>query len=120
MNDLGIVNLVDFVDYNVEEKVASFKSTHPSYNHWPINKDVEVEIDFDVINQQIDALVGKGKLLLYCKDGESISPAFAISYLMYKAKLDVTMATLKVCQAISRVELDKMVYGQLMFYKPKQ
>lgn len=42
-------------------------------------------------------------MLLYCKDGETISPAFAISYLMYKAKLDVSTATLKVCQAISRV-----------------
>lgn len=62
-----------------------------------------VVIDFDLINKQIDELVAKGKVLLYCKDGESISPAFAISYLMYKAKLDVSTATLKVCQAISRV-----------------
>jgi hypothetical protein len=39
---------------------------------------------------------------------------------MYKANLNVQMATLKVCQAISRVELDKMVYGQLLVYKPKK
>jgi hypothetical protein len=56
-----------------------------------------------MINKSIDDLVSKGRVLLYCKDGETVSPAFAISYLMYKAKLDVTMATLKVCQAISRV-----------------
>jgi protein-tyrosine phosphatase len=62
-----------------------------------------VVIDFDLINKQIDELVSKGKVLMYCKDGESISPAFAISYLMYKAKLDISTATLKVCQAISRV-----------------
>ena len=59
-------------------------------------------------------------MLLYCKDGESISPAFAVAYLMYKANLNVQMATLQVCQAISRVELDKMVYGQLLVYKPKK
>lgn len=39
---------------------------------------------------------------------------------MYKSKLDVQMATLKVCQAISRVELNKMVYTQLLIYKPKK
>ena len=77
-------------------------------------------IDFDQINQLIDEQVNKGKVLLYCKDGESVSPAFAVGYLMFKAKLNVQMATLKVCQAISRVELDKMVYGQLLVYKPKQ
>ncbi len=68
-----------------------------------MNKDVPVALDFDQINKKIDELLGKGKLLLYCKDGETISPAFAISYLMYKANLDITTATLKVCQAISRV-----------------
>ena len=56
-----------------------------------------------MINKKIDEWISSGKVLLYCKDGESISPAFAISYLMYKCKLDVGMATLKVCQAISRV-----------------
>ena len=75
--------------------------------------------DFDLLNKKIDQWIGEGKVLLYCKDGETISPAFAISYLMYKAKLNVTMATLKVCQAISRVEVDKMIYTQLLVYKPK-
>lgn len=97
------MSLVDFIDYSEEEKIAEFKLNHDSYHHWPINKDVPVVIDFDLINKQIDELVSKGKVLLYCKDGESISPAFAISYLMYKAKLDIATATLKVCQAISRV-----------------
>ena len=62
-----------------------------------------VDLDFDQINKKIDELLEKGKVLLYCKDGETISPAFAISYLMYRAKLDITTASLKVCQAISRV-----------------
>ena len=69
---------------------------------------------------EIHLVFQKGKVLLYCKDGESIAPAFAISYLMFKAKLDIQMATLKVCQAISRVELNKMVYTQLLVYKPKK
>ena len=100
--------------------MPDFKSSHPSYNHWPINKEVPVTLDFDLINKKIDELIEKGKVLIYCKDGESVAPAFAISYLMFKAKLDVQMATLKVCQAISRVELNKMVYTQLLVYKPKK
>ena len=94
---------MDFIDYNAEEKMPDFKNSHPSYLHIPINKEVPVILDFDEINKQIDELVAKGKVLLYCKDGETVSPAFVISYLMYKAKLDVSTATLKVCQAISRV-----------------
>lgn len=60
-------------------------------------------IDFDIICEELDKHVTKGKTLFYCKDGEVISPAFVIAYLMYKYKLDINMATLKVCQAISRV-----------------
>lgn len=86
----------------------------------PINNDIQVVIDFDFICKQIDEMLTKGKVLLYCKDGETISPAFAIAFLMYKAKLDVQMATLKVCQAISRVEISKMVYTQLLLYRPKK
>lgn len=100
--------------------MADFKKDHPSFVHIPINQDVPVVIDFDYINKQIEEQVTKGKTLLYCKDGETISPAFAIAYLMWKAKFDVQMATLKVCQAISRVELNKMVYTQLLIYKPKK
>jgi len=69
----------------------------------PINSEIQVAIDFDEINKEMDKLINDGKVLLYCRDGESISPAFAISYLMYKANMNVQMATLKVCQAISRV-----------------
>lgn len=61
------------------------------------------ELDFDAINIWLDGELEKGRVLLYCKDGESISAAFAIGYLMHKAKLDVGMATLKISQAISRV-----------------
>lgn len=71
---------------------------------------MELGIDFDMINATIDKSFEKSKdldpekkILLYCKDGETISTAFAISYLMYKAKLDIQMASLKVFQAISRV-----------------
>ncbi len=39
---------------------------------------------------------------------------------MYKCKLDINMATLKVCQAISRVEICKWIYTQLLTYKPKK
>ncbi len=39
---------------------------------------------------------------------------------MFKCKLDINMATLKVCQAISRVEICKWIYTQLLTYKPKK
>lgn len=77
-------------------------------------------IDFDVINQEIEKQLEKGRTLFYCRDGEVISPAFVIAYLMYKCKLDVTLATMKVCQAISRVEVCKWIYTQLLTYKPKK
>jgi hypothetical protein len=83
--------------------LADFKASHSNYHHLPFNAEVPVTLDFDIINKKIDTLINQGKVLLYCRDGETISPAFAISYLMYKAKLDIGMATLKVCQAISRV-----------------
>lgn len=78
-----------------------------------------VGIDFDEINKEIDSRIEHGRVLLYCNDGETISPNFAIAYLMYKAKLDVQMATLKVCQAISRTDFNKWIYSQLLTYKPK-
>jgi protein-tyrosine phosphatase len=99
--------------------LPDFKKEHPHYLHMPINRAVTVVLDFDQINKQVEELAAKGPVLLYCKDGESVSPAFAVAYLMFKAKLSVQLATLKVCQAISRVELDKMVYSQLLLYKPK-
>lgn len=58
--------------------------------------------------------------LLYCLDGETISAAFAIGYLIYKTGLDISMATLKVCQAISRTDITKWIYTQLLVYKPKK
>lgn len=88
--------------------------------HFPFSKDVPVMVDFDVINAQIDAAVSEGRTLLYCRDGETISAAFAIAYLMYKANLDIQMATLKVCQAISRTDINKWIYAQLLTYKPKK
>ncbi len=66
---MNIMSLIDFIDYGEEQKVAEFKNTHQSYHHWPFNKDVTVEIDFDVLNKNIDQLLSKGKVLLYCKDG---------------------------------------------------
>ena len=98
--------------------MADFKVGSPSFHPIPVDTSVDVVIDFDVINETIDGLLKEGRVLLYCKDGETVSPAFAISYLMYKAKLDVGIATLKVCQAISRVEINKKIYGQLLVYKP--
>lgn len=91
-----------------------------SYLHLPFNNDVMAVIDFDVINQEIEKQLEKGRALFYCRDGEVISPAFVIAYLMYKCKLDVNLATLKVCQAISRVEVCKWIYTQLLTYKPKK
>ena len=85
-----------------------------------MNKDIPVNLDFDLINAEIDKKVNEGKVLLYCKDGEGISAAFAISYLMYKVGLDVNMATLKVCQAISRTDINKWIYTQILLYKPKK
>lgn len=46
------------------------------YQHLPFNKDVPMEIDFDLINSTIDKCFQKSKesdpdkkILLYCKDG---------------------------------------------------
>jgi hypothetical protein len=63
------VSLVDFIDYNVEQKKAEFKSNHESYLQIPINQEVPVVIDFDYINKLIDEKIAMGKVLLYCKDG---------------------------------------------------
>ena len=118
--DLGITHLVDFIEYKEDEKIPEFKQQHQNYTHIPLNPDVPVVLDFDQIGQTLDSIIGEGKTLLYCRDGESISPAFAVGYLMFKVGLNVQMATLKVCQAISRVELSKMIYTQLLVYQPKK
>lgn len=122
LEDMGINTLIDFIEYNEEEKIPEFKSNSDKYHfmHLPFNSEVPANIDFDVIMYEIDKLVEKGKTLFYCRDGEVISPAFAIAYLMWKCKLDINMATLKVCQAISRVEICKWIYTQLLVYKPKK
>ena len=131
LNDLGINVLYDFIDYDENDKVPQFKQNEEKYKylHLPFNKDVAIDIDFDVINASIDEAmkpcqengeVQNKKVLLYCKDGQTISTAFAISYLMHKANLNIQMATLKVCQAISRVEVNKWMYSQLLVYKPKK
>jgi hypothetical protein len=39
---------------------------------------------------------------------------------MYKANLDISMASLKVCQALGRTNLTKWIYTQLLTYKPKK
>jgi hypothetical protein len=51
---MGIVNLIDFIEYNTEEKLADFKKDHPSILYIPINPEVPVVLDFDIINKQID------------------------------------------------------------------
>lgn len=129
---MKIKGLIDFIHYeppneettvvNTLETVPDFKKDEEKYSylHLPFHKDVQVQINFDLINAEIDKRLNNGRVLLYCKDGETISAAFAISYLMYKAKLDVSMATLKVCQAISRSDINKWIYTQLLLYKPKK
>ena len=113
--------LVDFVEYDENDKIPEFKKGDKyEYLHLPFNKDVQGVVDFDVICEELDKVLNKGKTLFYCEDGEVISPAFVIAYLMYKCKLDINMATLKVCQAISRVEICKWLYTQLLTYKPKK
>jgi hypothetical protein len=106
----------------MEGLIPKFKQDEAKYNYLqlPFNKDVGVNINFDIINEEIDKRVAIGPTLLYCQDGETISAAFAISYLMYKANLDVSMATLKICQAISRTDITKWIYTQLLTYKPKK
>lgn len=106
----------------METLIPNFKHDESKYSflQLPFNKDVSVNINFDVINEEIDKRVTQGTTLLYCQDGETISAAFAIAYLMYKANLDVSMATLKVCQAISRTDITKWIYTQLLVYKPKK
>ncbi len=86
----------------------------------PFDKDVQVEINFDKVCEKLTEILEQHKgVLLYCRDGEVISPAFVIAFLMYRAKLDINTATLKVCQATGRVEICKWIYTQLLLYKPK-
>lgn len=108
------------MSYNPDEKVPNFKKEKYNYLQLSFSNDTQVIIDFDVICEEIDKAVTKGKTLFYCRDGEVISPAFVIAYLMYKCKLSLNIATLKVCQAISRVEVCKWIYTQLLTYKPKK
>lgn len=102
--------------------IPSFKTDNIKYSYLsvPFNKDVQVAIDFDNIFKQISLKANEAKTLLYCRDGETISAALTIGYLMYTANLDVTMATLKVCQAIGRSDINKWIYTQLLVYKPKK
>ena len=120
LEDLKIKTLVDFISYKEEEIVPAFKEEKYQYLHFPIDKDVPVNLDFDIICAEIDSKIQEGRTLFYCRDGESISSAFAIAYLMYKVGLDINMATLKVCQAISRTDVNKWMYTQLLVYKPKK
>lgn len=52
------------------------------------------------------------------QNGEALAPGFAIAYLMYKTKLDVNVASMRVFQATSSVEIAKWLYTQLLLYKP--
>jgi len=106
--------------YNEDEIVPAWKHTNYSYQHIPLTAEMGIGINFDEINRMIDQLNTEGKtpILIYCKNGESLAPGFAIAYLMYKAKLDVNVASLKVFQATSSVEIAKWLYTELLLYKP--
>lgn len=87
MGDMKIKSLVDFIDYEAKEakgeeepdfkkskvgkSVPDFKKDESKYNylHIPLNKDVIVEIDFDIICAEIDKKMKEGRVLLYCDDG---------------------------------------------------
>jgi hypothetical protein len=38
LEDLGITSLVDFIDYNEDEKLPDFKGSHTSYHKIPLNR----------------------------------------------------------------------------------
>ena len=45
--DLKIDCLIDFIEYNEEEKIPDFKNTFPNYLKIQINKDIPMVFDFD-------------------------------------------------------------------------
>ena len=83
LNDMRIKSMVDFIDYEAKEEggdtetqgvgnsVPDFKKDESkfSYLHIPLNKNIAVEIDFDVICSEIDKKLQNGRVLLYCNDG---------------------------------------------------
>lgn len=77
-------------------------------------------IDFDEINQFIESFISNKSfpILLYCRNGDNISPALAIAYLMFKKKLQLSMASLMVFQKRPNVTVEKWIYTQLLTYVP--
>ena len=89
------------------------------YKKIPLSTTVPIDIDFDQINEfirnQIDQQ--KGPVLLFCKDGNKISPGFAISYLMHQKKGSLQIASLKVFHNKGGiVDISKWLYSLLMLY----
>ncbi|KAL4492952.1 hypothetical protein ABPG72_020731 [Tetrahymena utriculariae] len=123
LNDLNIKTMIDFITYNNEDakKIPSFKTEKYEYKNIPLDAKQSITLDFDEINKYIDQQISenKGRILLYCSNGQSISPAFAISYLMYKQKMSIQLASMKVFALIGKVNISQWIYTQLLVYKPK-
>ncbi|EAS04458.2 dual specificity phosphatase domain protein (macronuclear) [Tetrahymena thermophila SB210] len=123
LNDLSIKIMIDFITYSEEDtqKIPSFKTEKFEYKNIPLDAKQSVTLDFDEINKYIEQQISenKGRVLLYCSNGQSISPAFAISYLMYKQKMNIQLASMKVFALIGKVNIAQWIYTQLLVYKPK-
>ncbi|KRX10958.1 Rhodanese-like domain [Pseudocohnilembus persalinus] len=128
LKSLGIKTIIDFTHGHQEtfkKRMEENLVKNYKYQYIPIekNKMAGVEFDFNEINEFIDEQLenNNGPVLMFCKDGNSISSNFAISYLMYEKGLPFQIASLKVFQYKGGViDTCKNIYTQLMTYQPKK
>ena len=74
-------------------------------------------IDFDLILKNLEELV-KSKIVMFIGRDSQLSACLVIAYFMKFMKIDVTFASVKVFHVLKNSLCDRIVYNQLMHYKP--
>ena len=74
-------------------------------------------IDFDLILKNLKDLI-QNKIVLFIGRDYEFSACFGIAYFMKFLKIDVTLASLKVFHVLKKTTCDRIIYNQLMHYKP--
>jgi len=100
LNDLKIKSLIEFAKDD-DQKPAKFKEEEYGFKRIVINNETMNFVDFTEICQMIDEFLvtqEKGPVLLYCHDGENLSPMIAIAYVMWRKKATFSYASMLVFQ----------------------
>jgi len=121
MQDLGIKSVIEFIDYK-DQPIPEYKTTHFTYKNIPIDNETAPFVDFDEICTYIDDLLKdetKSPVLLCCKDGDTISPCFAIAYQMWHKGSNLTFASALVYQKRGTVDANKPLYTVLTTWQPQ-